>query len=113
MQLQLAWVWVVQPAHKVVQLANRSVAVDHCCRRLEKALQNYMKDFVERMKEIKDVLSSGSAPTATAAADTPGATDAAGSSDKVATLAEQEALCDELMDIVESVDYARGEHLQR
>jgi hypothetical protein len=51
-----------------------------------------MKDFADRMKEINTSLSSNSA-------------DAADSS----TLAEKEALCDELIEIVENVDYARGE----
>jgi hypothetical protein len=53
-----------------------------------------MKDFADRMKEINTSLSSSSA-------------DAADSS----TLADKEALCDELIEIVENVDYARGEYV--
>ena len=63
------------------------------CFRLDNALQEFMKDFADRMKEINTSLSSNSSA------------DAADSS----TLAEKEALCDELIEIVENVDYARGE----
>lgn len=63
------------------------------CHRLDNALQEFMKDFADRMKEINTSLSSSSSA------------DAADSS----TLAEKEALCDELIEIVENVDYARGE----
>lgn len=66
-----------------------------CVIRLEKALQEFMTDFASRMKEINSSLSSS--------------TSAEGSSDKTTTLAEQEALCDELVEIVENVDYARGQ----
>lgn len=65
-----------------------------------------MKDFVERMKEIKDVLNSDRGQAAESAGTVEPA--AGSSSNKEASLAEKEALCDELMEIVESVDYARG-----
>lgn len=55
---------------------------------LEEVLKHYMKDFVERMKEIKDVFDGGEN------VDT--------------TIAEKEALLDELQDIVESVDHAKS-----
>lgn len=57
--------------------------------RLEKVLHDYMKDFAERMKEIKGVLEDQA-------------------SQQPATLQDKEALLDELMEIVENVDYARG-----
>lgn len=66
-----------------------------CVFRLDKALQEFMKDFADRMKEINSSLSSSGAEAA-AAADS-------------SSLADKEALCDELMEIVENVDYARGE----
>lgn len=65
-----------------------------------------MKDFADRMKEITSALntdSSSSQPAESAVA-----TAASSDNSKELTLAEKEALCDELMDIVESVDCARG-----
>jgi hypothetical protein len=69
-----------------------------------------MKDFADRMKEIKDALSAdGEAPPeqqqqqqqmSSAAADSSGTAPL--------SLAEKEALCDELMELVESLDHARG-----
>jgi len=56
--------------------------------RLDNALQEFMKDFADRMKEINSTLG--------------------GSGDSSSSLADKEALCDELMEIVENVDYARG-----
>lgn len=78
---------------------------------LEQAMQEFMKDFAERMREIKDAL------TGSAAQQQGGTTDeGAGGSQlhggtgatAALSLAEKEALCDELLDIVESVDHARG-----
>lgn len=53
-----------------------------------------MKDFADRMKEITTSLGSSSDAEAEGATAT--------------SLADKEALCDELMEIVENVDYARG-----
>jgi hypothetical protein len=55
-----------------------------------------MKDFADRMKEINTSLASSSESSE---GQQPGST----------SLADKEALCDELMEIVENVDYARGE----
>lgn len=57
---------------------------------LDNALQEFMKDFADRMKEINSTLG--------------------GSGDSSSSLADKEALCDELMEIVENVDYARDLH---
>lgn len=64
--------------------------------RLEQALQEFMKDFADRMKEINASLAADSSSAA-------GNDSSSGTS-----LADKEALCDELMEIVENVDYARG-----
>jgi hypothetical protein len=63
---------------------------------LDQALQEFMKDFADRMKEINTSLASSNEG---GEAQQPGST----------SLADKEALCDELMEIVENVDYARGE----
>jgi hsp70-interacting protein len=52
-------------------------------------MQEYMKDFVERMKEIKEAVESP---------------------DDQSSLEEKEELLEELIEIVESVDYARDLH---
>ncbi len=51
-----------------------------------------MKDFVDRMKEIKDALD----------------VDTAAAGEEPASLEQREALLDELVELVENVDYARG-----
>jgi hypothetical protein len=66
---------------------------------LEQALQEFMKDFADRMKEINASLAADSSSGA-------GAGD--NNSSSGTSLADKEALCDELMEIVENVDYARG-----
>lgn len=71
-------------------------AVPLLCCRLDQALQEFMKDFADRMKEINTSLASSSEGSE---GQQPGST----------SLADKEALCDELMEIVENVDYARGE----
>jgi hypothetical protein len=52
-------------------------------------MQEYMKDFVERMREIKDAVESP---------------------DDQRSIEEKEALLEELVEIVESIDYARDLH---
>ncbi|KAI8476191.1 MAG: armadillo-type protein [Monoraphidium minutum] len=86
---------------------------------LERAMQEFMKDLGERMKEIKAALD---APTATDAPTTPDAPAPAPGGQQqqaaqedtaaaaAAALAEKEALLDELVEIVESVDQARDLH---
>jgi hypothetical protein len=69
-----------------------------CLCRLEQALQDCMKDFADRMKEI----------TASLGGSSDGAAAEGGEADAVVSLAEKEQLCDELMEIVENIDYARG-----
>lgn len=64
-----------------------------------------MKDFADRMKEITSTLNNNSSSSSTAT----DSQQAAADSGDGASLAEKEALCDELMEIVENVDYARGE----
>lgn len=63
--------------------------------RLSNALREVMKDFVDRMREIKAKLEGKE-----------GEPDAA-------SLQEKEQMMDELMEIVENVDYARGEQAIR
>eukprot|EP00775_Hariotina_reticulata_P008959 gene8959-9135_t len=75
---------------------------------LDKALSDFMKDFADRMKEIKDALSAdesrlGQQEQANGAA-------GASSGTTHLSLAEKEALCDELMELVESLDHARDLH---
>lgn len=70
-----------------------------CVCRLDQALQDFMKDFADRMKEITASLGSSSDGAAAEGAD----------AETDSSLAEKEQLCDELMEIVENVDYARGE----
>jgi hypothetical protein len=67
-----------------------------------------MKDFADRMKEIKHALSDEPEPASQQQQQ--GAEAAVGNTAAAAglSLSEKEALCDELMDIVESVDCARG-----
>ncbi len=55
---------------------------------LEDALKNYMVDLSQRMKEIKDTLN--------------------GSQTRPTTLEEKEMLLEELMELVEGIDQARG-----
>jgi hsp70-interacting protein len=84
---------------------------------LDAALKHYMVDLSARMLEIKTALQRDTVAAA-AAGDGPdgpspaGAAAAAGGrgDDQAAgaDLAEREALLDELMDIVSSIDYARG-----
>jgi Sec-independent protein translocase protein TatA len=83
--------------------------------RLDEALQDFMKDFADRMKEIKHALSDEGQPASGQQQQQQqqhqqGTDAAAGGSAAAAgvSLSEKEALCDELMDIVESVDCARG-----
>lgn len=78
--------------------------------RLDNALQEFMKDFADRMKEIKHALSDEGQPAADQQQQQQQGAEAAAGSAAAAglSLAEKEALCDELMDIVESVDCARG-----
>jgi hypothetical protein len=66
-----------------------------------------MKDFADRMKEIKHALSDEPQQQQQGAEAAAGSAAAAAA---VLSLSEKEALCDELMDIVESVDCARGRH---
>ena len=63
---------------------------------LEDALKSAMIDLGKRMKDIKDTLDAGEAGS--------GAADGGSG----ASLEEREQLLDELMDIVESIDLARG-----
>ncbi|KAF6257132.1 armadillo-type protein [Scenedesmus sp. NREL 46B-D3] len=80
---------------------------------LEGALQDFMKDFADRMKEIKHALSDETQPaTEQQQQQQQEGAQAAGGSAAAAglSLSEKEALCDELMDIVESVDCARDLH---
>jgi hypothetical protein len=81
-----------------------------CCCRLDEALQEFMKDFADRMKEIKHALSDEGQPAADQQQQQQGGEAAAGGSAAAGglSLSEKEVLCDELMDIVESVDCARG-----
>ncbi|KAF8059979.1 RMDN1 [Scenedesmus sp. PABB004] len=73
---------------------------------LERALADMMKDFAERMQEINTAL-TGDAGDAGGAAGEGGGDGGGGGG---ASLAEREALCDELLEIVESVDHARDLH---
>lgn len=66
-------------------------------------MKHYMKDFVDRMAEIKKALDEGE----DAGEDV--VTDQAGQGLK---LEQRELLLDELMDLVSSIDYARGETTQ-
>lgn len=70
---------------------------------LEQALQEFMKDFADRMKEINASLAADSSSSAADGGDN-------NSSSGGTSLADKEALCDELMEIVENVDYARDLH---
>ncbi|GBF98487.1 hypothetical protein Rsub_11697 [Raphidocelis subcapitata] len=78
---------------------------------LEEAMRDHMKDIGERMKEIKAALDDGSAAAGAAepAPASPAAAAAAAAAAQRAApqLAREEVLLDELMEIVESVDYAR------
>lgn len=76
---------------------------------LKEALEHYMQDFADRMKEIKKALDGGAPAGAGGDADNDAA-DVAGGVDQDTRLAEKEALLEELMDIVESLDYARDLH---
>jgi hypothetical protein len=77
-----------------------------------------MKDFASRMKEITSTLADGTSGAGSANSSAhgggsvcgqqAGAAAAAQQQGSAASLAEKEALCDELMEIVENVDYARG-----
>jgi hypothetical protein len=64
-----------------------------------------MKDFAERMKEIKDVLDSEGQPSPSGG----GADQQPKAPAPAATLEEKEDLMDELMEIVENIDHAKGE----
>mmetsp|Transcript_20175 Transcript_20175/g.43960 ORF Transcript_20175/g.43960 Transcript_20175/m.43960 type:complete len:420 (-) Transcript_20175:533-1792(-) len=82
---------------------------------LEEALKHYMANFADRMKEIKELLEK-SQPAAAAdsmqhgakARDQDQADTEEGEEERM--LEEKEALLDELMDIVASIDYARDLH---
>jgi hsp70-interacting protein len=91
--------------------------------RLEKAMKEYMKDLGERMKEIKAALDSPAGDTSPGAPGAPAAVAPAagapgtaagggggGGAETPSSLAEKEALLDELVEIVESVDCARDLH---
>lgn len=70
---------------------------------LEGALKSAMIDLSKRMEDIKQSLDSSSGGAAAPGGGGPGAEDAA------ASLEQQERMLDELQDIVESIDLARGE----
>lgn len=57
--------------------------------RFQEAMGHYMQDFVTRMKEIKASLGGEE------------------------SIEDKEALLDELMEIVENIDYARGEFISK
>lgn len=69
---------------------------------LEDALKHYMQDFVDRMKEIKEVFDREGQGV-----DQPGEQQQESTSE---SLKEKELLLDELNDIVSSIDYARDLH---
>ncbi|GLC35278.1 hypothetical protein PLESTM_000302600, partial [Pleodorina starrii] len=86
---------------------------------LDEALKQYMVDLSARMRDIKTALqrdttttTTAAAAAAAAAAGGPGRGDdqQLGSETAAADLEEREALLDELMDIVSSIDYARDLH---
>ncbi len=73
---------------------------------LDQALKSAMVDLGKRMQDIKESLdASEAAPEAAGGSSAGGAEPGAGA---VASLEEKEQLLDELMDLVENIDLARG-----
>ena len=68
-----------------------------------------MKDFADRMKEIKEVLDAEGQPQAPGGGG--GNEQQPPQAAAAATLKEKEDLMDELMEIVENIDHAKGERL--
>ncbi|PNH10032.1 Nucleotide exchange factor SIL1 [Tetrabaena socialis] len=102
------WDWSMKSADGTAPSGFRPEEVDpEKMKWLEDALKHYMVDFTSRMREIKAALERD-AP----AKKQPGRDRVAGGDDLDAgdDLGEREALLEELMDIVSSIDYARDLH---
>ncbi|KAG2483843.1 hypothetical protein HYH03_017299 [Edaphochlamys debaryana] len=116
------WEWSMKHADGTGPGRFRPEDVDHDKMKwLDAALKHYMVDFASRMKDIRDKLSRDTPlGTAASSAADAGGWDAGGGGagsggdggpdGGMTDLEEREALLDELMDIVGSIDYARDLH---
>ncbi|GIL82565.1 hypothetical protein Vretimale_12024 [Volvox reticuliferus] len=112
------WDWSMKYADGTAPSGFRPEDVDPVKMKwLEEALKHYMVDFSARMKEIKAALEGDSQGARGGAAAEEAKMDQDHGQDKDqdkgtpgADLEEREALLDELMDIVSSIDYAKDLH---